>query len=281
MAEIEKATQIVRFGIFEADLKSGELRKNGIKIKLQEQPFQVLAMLLEHPGDVVTREDLRQRLWPADTFVDFDHSLNTAINKLREALGDSASNPRFVETLARRGYRFLAPVQTDRLPSAPESAPAATDAIPTLAAPMPTDGMGELPNVNRGFARALFAATQIMYLCFYVLSLAKLEVVERVSGEFIGGQGWVLVALVIVSAVLGIPTRLYLFSAVGFDYRGLGRSFRRLFAFILPLDELWALSPFLLEHRIGFGLAFAATAALLYLPFSERTLIKMAYRWER
>src|SRR5215831_4793918 len=98
---------LLRFGVFEADLTSGELRKDGTKIRLQEQPFQILAMLLEHPGEVVTREELRNKLWPADTFVDFDHGLNKAINKLREALGDSADNPRFIETLARRGYRFL------------------------------------------------------------------------------------------------------------------------------------------------------------------------------
>src|SRR5436309_349951 len=103
----------VRFGLYEADLAAGELRKNGNRIRLQEQPFQVLAALLESPGEVVTREQLRQKIWPADTFVDFDHSLNTAINKIREALGDTASNPRFVETLARRGYRFLADVQSD------------------------------------------------------------------------------------------------------------------------------------------------------------------------
>jgi TolB-like protein/Flp pilus assembly protein TadD len=101
-------TQPVRFGTFELDLRAGELRKQGVKIKLQEQPFQILAMLLEQPGQVVTREELRSRLWPADTFVDFDHSLNKAINKLREALGDSAEKPQFIETLARRGYRFLA-----------------------------------------------------------------------------------------------------------------------------------------------------------------------------
>jgi DNA-binding winged helix-turn-helix (wHTH) protein/dipeptidyl aminopeptidase/acylaminoacyl peptidase len=101
---------IVRFGVYEANLRSGELRKQGIRVKLQEQPFQVLAMLLEKPGEIVTREEMRQRLWPQDTFVDFDHSLNKAINKVRDALCDSAENPRFVETLARRGYRFLAPV---------------------------------------------------------------------------------------------------------------------------------------------------------------------------
>ncbi len=101
---------VIRFGTFEADLRAGELRRNGVKIRLQEQPFQVLAMLLERPGKIVTREELRSRLWPADTFVDFDHGLNAAVKRLRDALGDSAENPRFIETLARRGYRLLAPV---------------------------------------------------------------------------------------------------------------------------------------------------------------------------
>jgi Tol biopolymer transport system component/DNA-binding winged helix-turn-helix (wHTH) protein len=101
---------VVRFGVYEVDPHAGELRRNGVKVKLQEQPFQVLTMLLERPGEVISREDLQRRLWPADTFVDFDHSLNAAIKRLRDALRDSADNPRFVETLARRGYRFVAPV---------------------------------------------------------------------------------------------------------------------------------------------------------------------------
>ena len=101
----------VRFGAFEADLQAGELRKSGIKVRLQDQPFRVLALLLERSGEVVTREKLRSEIWPDDTFVDFDHSLNTAINKIREALGDSASHPRFVETIPRRGYRFVYPIE--------------------------------------------------------------------------------------------------------------------------------------------------------------------------
>src|SRR5438093_10275695 len=111
MPESVSPITIVRFGAFEVDLRAGELRKNGLKIKLQEQPFQVLAMLLRHPGEVVTREELQKTVWPADTFVDFDRGLNKTINKIREALGDSADNPRFVETLPRRGYRFIAPVE--------------------------------------------------------------------------------------------------------------------------------------------------------------------------
>src|SRR5438445_2867743 len=110
MALEARSSAILRFGVFEVDVRSGELRKQGVRIKLQEQPFHVLAVLLQRPGEVVTREELRSQNWPADTFVDFDNSLNTAVNKLREALGDSADSPRFIETLPRRGYRFIAPV---------------------------------------------------------------------------------------------------------------------------------------------------------------------------
>src|SRR5437867_387784 len=99
----------LRFGVFEVDVRAGELTKRGLRIRLQEQPFQVLAMLLERPGELITREELREKIW-GQTIVDFDHGLNKAINKIREALGDSAENPRFVETVARRGYRFLADV---------------------------------------------------------------------------------------------------------------------------------------------------------------------------
>jgi TolB-like protein/DNA-binding winged helix-turn-helix (wHTH) protein/Flp pilus assembly protein TadD len=108
------------FGVFELDLRAGELRKHGLRVRLQEQPFQVLAMLLEHHGEVVTRGELQKKLWPADTFVDFDHGLNKAINKIREALSDSAESPRFVETVARRGYRFLVQVKVvDQLATQP------------------------------------------------------------------------------------------------------------------------------------------------------------------
>jgi eukaryotic-like serine/threonine-protein kinase len=108
----KQSPAILRFGVFEVDVRAGELRKQGVRIKLQEQPFQILCTLLEHRGELVTREELRNRLWPADTFVDFDHSLNAAIKRLRDALGESADAPVFIETMARRGYRFIAPLET-------------------------------------------------------------------------------------------------------------------------------------------------------------------------
>src|SRR5215469_8266237 len=112
VANPSQSLGLVRFGPFEADFRAGELLKNGRRIRLQEQPLQVLAMLLEKPGKVVTRDEVRKTLWPGDTFVDFDHGLNNAINRLREALNDSADAPRFIETLPRRGYRFIAEVSS-------------------------------------------------------------------------------------------------------------------------------------------------------------------------
>ena len=111
MSSSSAPVQVIRFGVFEADLRSGELRKSGVKIKLHDQPFQILTMLLERPGELVTRDEIRKRLWPGETFVDFDHSLNTAVNKLRSVLGDGAQSPRYIETRPRLGYRFVAPVE--------------------------------------------------------------------------------------------------------------------------------------------------------------------------
>ena len=266
----------MRFGVFAADLAAGELRKNGLRIRLQEQPFQVLALLLERPLEVVTREELRLKLWPADTFVDFDHSLNTAVNKLRDALGDSASSPRYVETLARRGYRFLAPVERDGA-----NAPAAgsTDSLSAAVAPVTTLHRDlDVPLPHRGLIRALFGLIQIMYLCFYVAALFRLGEIDRVTSGFLPGWGsFAVFAAVLVTAGVGIPLRFYLFSAVAFDHRRIGEKFQRIFLAILVMDQLWAIAPFLLVNKIGFGAAFAAAAALLYVPFSERTLVRMAY----
>jgi Tol biopolymer transport system component/DNA-binding winged helix-turn-helix (wHTH) protein len=143
--------RILRFGVFEADLLSGELRKSGVRIKLQDRPFQILAILLAQPGAVVTREELQKRLWPADTFVDFEHGLNTAITKLRQALADDADNPRFIETLPRRGYRFVAPVSSDGNGHAhsPDTLAPNTEAVPTAPIPSAAPGVSTATHVRR------------------------------------------------------------------------------------------------------------------------------------
>ncbi len=270
--------KITRFGVFELDLAAGELRKNGVKLRLQEQPFQVLALLLERAGSVVAREELRQKLWPADTFVDFDHSLNTAINKLREALGDSATSPRYVETLARRGYRFIAPVQSNRVAEPADSAGAVPGTATRADSGEAFHPELEVPIPRRSLTRGLFALIQVMYLAFYLSALFRLHAVLAIADSFLPAWGaTALAGAVMVTAGVGIPLRCYLISAAGFDYRRLGEKFRQIFPFVLALDQLWAVAPFLLMQKIGMGAAFAATAALLYVPFSERTLIRLAY----
>src|ERR1035438_7273638 len=117
-------TRRLCFSVFEIDLDAGELRKHAMKIRIQEQPFQLLAILIEHAGELVSREDLQKKLWAADTFVNFDHGLNKAVNKIREALGDSADSPRFVETVSRRGYRFLVEIKDADVPFIRRSEPA-------------------------------------------------------------------------------------------------------------------------------------------------------------
>ncbi|SRR5581483_1555212 len=277
----EQAARRFRFGLFEADTASGELRKSGIRLRLQEQPFQVLITLLERPGEVVTREELRQRLWPEGTFVDFDHSLNSVINKLREVLGDSAGNPRFIETLARRGYRFLAPVEVadDRAASLNLSESSAAPGTQSTRSSLLTSS-DEVPSVPHGYVRALFSLIQIMYLSFYVAALARISQIDDVLVQVFGLPGWLYI-LVIVSAAIGIPIRLYLLSAVTFNIKDLSRKFLRLFLFTSILDALWALAPFLLVRRIGWGLALGITAALIYVPFAQRTLVLMRDRAHR
>ncbi len=281
--------RLFRFGIFEADPRTGELRKQGRRLSLQGQPFEILIMLLERPGELVTRSEIRERLWADGTFVDFDHSLNTAVNKIRDALGDSAGNPRFVETLARRGYRFVAPVEAVNGQPSAEINNAAEPSWVIVSRPQQQSpaleneeawstrllgNSADLPESSHRVVRLLFFLLQLMYFSFYVISLARLHKVEDIVGDAVSHPVWVVVAL-IVTAVAGIPTRLYLMSGVAFNAPGLREKFLRLFVLLFPLDELWALAPFLLVREVGYGLALGMTAILLYVPFAERSLILM------
>jgi DNA-binding winged helix-turn-helix (wHTH) protein len=286
MAENSRGT-LYRFGAFEADEKTGELRKHGRRLAVQGQPLQVLLMLLSRSGELVTRTEIQQALWPDGTFVDFDHGLNTAINKIREALGDSAANPQFVETLAKRGYRFIAPIEVAGQEQAGARASVATTSASSAQSSTPTPEPSapgftrslltqpeETPRAPHTVVRSLLLLLQAMYLCFYLESLARLKNVEQVVSEVISQYFWV-VALVIVTAAVGIPIRLYLVSGAAFRPPNLRKNFLKLFPAIFLLDMLWALAPFLLVNRIGFGLALASTAALLYAPFAQRSLALM------
>jgi cholera toxin transcriptional activator len=277
--------QLFRFGVFELIGNTGELRKEGkAQPRLQAQPLQILLMLLERPREIVTREKIREKLWPSETFVDFDHGLNTAINKLRNALNDSAANPRFIQTLPRQGYRFVAPVEFAGLGTGSNSMPARQlleqhTGVSQPVRPSLLSSPEELPAMPRGTTRLLFLLIQVMYLSFYVVSLMRVSAIHAELFESVT-HAFPTSALLIVTASTGIPIRLYLISATTFGYLGLDRKFKKLFPFIFALDELWALSPFLLARYIGIRTALAATAALLYVPFAQRSLLLMRPRDE-
>jgi cholera toxin transcriptional activator len=291
-AMAEQRARRYRFGVFEADAATGELRRQGIRIKINAQPFQVLCLLLERPGELLTRDEIARELWPDGTFVDYEHGVNSAINRIREALGDSAANPRFVETLARRGYRFAAPVERvgeastiegaveAQLEAEAEVAAAEPTAVSNVALPPEVPATStilatpeELPRTSPVLAQTLFVSLQLMYLAIYVAALANLAEVDELL-EMVPGSR-VSFPLLIVTAALLIPARAFVVSAFLFGAPRARQQYLRMWPFLAPADVLWALSPFLLLHHISFGLALACVALLVYSPFAQRSLVLM------
>jgi cholera toxin transcriptional activator len=274
---------LYRFGVFEADSTTGELRRQGLRVKLHSQPLQILFMLLKRPGELLTREDICRELWPDGTVVDYEHGVNSAVNRIREALGDKASNPRFVETLARRGYRFVGQVerialQEDGSTTGPmaelseEPAAVAPDAKARLLDRV-LSGPKDLPKSSHAVVQTLFLLLQLMYVGFYVGALANLAEIHDLVSPL--PHSTLVFALLIVTATVLIPVRTFLLCAVLFHAPGFRSKFLKLWPFLLPLDILWALSPMLLLHHINYGLALACMALLVYSPFAQRSLILM------
>ena len=310
----------IRFESFDLDLHTRELRKDGRLIKLQDQPGKLLVLLACRAGELVTRAEIEKALWGEDEFVEFEHAVNTAMRKIRVALGDDLERPRFIETLPRKGYRFIAAVQTAAATGSQERAEkdaSETVQVPGNKVPIQTDSGGRQASDNRGvtanavpagkapevrappptsltvtspkaaetdfglprpLARLLFLAIQAGYLVMYCAALYKAEAAREVLERALGGLAAVLAPLVLIVAMCGIAVRLYLISAVGLDHPAAGVNFRRLFPALYILDTLWAVSPLLLVHTIGYGLALASIAPLAYLPFSQRTLVQSIYR---
>jgi len=280
-----------RFGIFEVDAATGELRRQGLRVKLNTQPFQVLLMLLDRPGELLTREEISRELWPDGTFVDYEHGVNSAVNRIREALGDTAANPRFLETLARRGYRFIAPVErvdSGKGPSAAESSSSVSREIANTEATGDLQSSAkrgprvriqllttadDLPKTSFEVVQTLFILFQLMYLGFYVGALANLAEIEDLFLPLPNAA--VAYRVLIITAAILIPVRAFLLCAALLHAPSFREKFLKLWPFLILFDEVWSLSPFLLLHHINFGLALACTTLLVYSPFAQRSLVLM------
>jgi len=286
MTEPEPARRY-RFGTFEADAATGELRRKGVRIKINAQPFQLLFLLLDRPGQILTREEISRELWPDGVFVDAEHGVNSAVNRIREALGDSAGNPRFVETLARRGYRFIAPVERidpTGTPAPTSLAPADPKAYPPEPPPVPADpeakivsrilaSPDELPQTSHRVVQTLFVLLQLMYVGFYVGALTNLAEIEDLLSPL--SKATLAFNILIVTAAVLIPVRAFVLTTTLLHAPGARANFLRIWPVLLAFDELWALSPFLLLHHINYGLAIACTTLLVYAPFAQRSLVLM------
>jgi DNA-binding winged helix-turn-helix (wHTH) protein len=283
--------------VFEVDAATGELRRQGLRVKLNTQPLQLLLMLLGRPGELVTREEIARELWPEGTFVDFEHGVNSAVNRIREALGDNAANPRFLETLARRGYRFIAPVERadlekSRNGSSADEGRALGEGAATAAAEVGAEGnfqtpakrgrrvrvrilatSDELPKTSYAVVQTLFILLQLMYLGFYVGALANLAEIADLIAPLPNAE--LVFRLLVVTAAILIPVRAFVLCAALFHAPGFQGKFRWIWAFLVVFDEIWSLAPFLLLHHINFGLALAAATLLVYSPFAQRSLVLM------
>jgi DNA-binding winged helix-turn-helix (wHTH) protein len=301
------------------DLQTRELRKDGRLIKLQDQPGKLLVLLVCRAGELVTREEIEKALWREDEFVEFEHAVNTAMRKIRVALGDDLERPRFIETLPRKGYRFIAAVEPpavrgsqnradehalqpveglrNKIPVRSASAGQASEGNATESNAVPAEEAAEAAaspaasstgttaaatetdfTLPRPLARLLFLTVQVGYLAMYCAALYKAEAVKEVLARVLGAPAANLAPLVLIAAMCGIAVRLYLLSSVGLNHPAAGAKFRRLFPALFILDTLWSVSPLLLIHKIGYGLALGSIAPLAYLPFSQRTLVQSIYR---
>ncbi len=272
----------VRFESFELDCNTGELFKDGQRLKLQDQPARLLNLLVSHAGSLVTRNEIQEALWNDGEFVEFEHAINVAIKKIRQALDDDPLHPRLIETLPRKGYRFIAPVEQVQSVSAAASETVPPAKLTETPAPEIHTGAARAQETDeatleREFAlpatpaRIMFILVQLLYLTVYGLTLTHLHEVASVLGE--AGVGW-LASPVLIGAAASFPVRLYLIFTVGLGHPAAGIKYRRMLPYLMPWDWLWAPSPFLAAHAIGSGWALVMTALLVYPPISQLILMR-------
>ena len=258
-------TTVMRFGDFELDCATAELYKNGRRLKLQDQPARLLVLLASRAGTLVTRADIQETLWADGQFVEFEHAINVAVKKIREALDDDPLKPRFIETVPKKGYRFIGAIDVEPAPP-PQPVSVATE--PVVRDEEILEREFALPAAR---ARILFIAVQAVYLTIYGLALLHMHDVAAVLGE--AGIPWLAVP-VLVGAAASIPVRLYLVFTVGLGHPAAGMKYRRMLPYLMPWDWLWAPSPFLAIESVGAERALVMSILLAYPPISQLILMR-------
>jgi DNA-binding winged helix-turn-helix (wHTH) protein len=277
--------EIIKFDEFELDLGRYELRRQGQPLKLEKLPMELLILLAEREGQLVTREEIIQRVWGDNVYVDTRQGINTAVRKIRLALKDDPDQPRILLTVVGKGYRLLAPIviapggetgveTAGTIDAAPEPSAGpdlkpASETPPAIApSAAPTGAVA--PVVDPALARALFLVIQAGYLTLYGAAFAHLPGIRRLALPAGTAQ------FTLIAGLLGAAVHLYLSAAVAFNFPGSGRLFRQIFPAVLALDVLWSASPLFLFERWG-ELTLLFVAMLAFLPFSQRTLMRSAY----
>ena len=270
--------EVIKFDEFELDLGRYELRRQGQPLKLEKIPMELLILLAERQGQLVTRDEIIKRLWGDNVYVDTRQGINTAIRKIRLALKDDPDDPRVLLTVVGKGYRLVAPVTT--LESARDEAradlepaqvaPVAAPEAPIAGVALPSAASSGSLAVDPRLARVLFLIIQAGYLALYGFALAHLAQIRAMR------LPTATPALTLIAGLLGAALHLYLSAAVAFNYPGSGRLFRQMFPGVLAIDVIWAASPLFLFERWG-EVTLLCVAALAFLPFSQRTLMRSAY----
>jgi DNA-binding winged helix-turn-helix (wHTH) protein len=285
--------EIIKFDEFELDLGRYELRRQGQPLKLEKIPMELLILLAGREGQLVTREEIIERLWGSNVYVDTRQGINTAIRKIRLALKDDPDDPRVLLTVVGKGYRLVAPIVTFEteieaktpassralagqsespgVAAAPKVAEAGALTVPAASKRPPADPQPDArPVIDPRLARALFLMIQAGYLTLYGVVFAHLSQIQALRLPSMTP------ALTLIAGLIGAAIHLYLTAAVAFNYPGSGRLFRQVFPALLAIDVLWAGSPLFLFERWG-ELTLLFFAALAFLPFSQRTLMRSAY----
>jgi len=263
----------IRFESFELNLHTGELSKAGSRVQLQDQPARLLALLANRHGELVTRDEIHKELWKDGEFVEFEHAVNTAIRKIRIALEDTKDSPRIIETLPKKGYRFIAPVDVILDLSPPPAAPPAECPAAVSSPPPPQTGEGFALPISVGMCRVLFLLAQVPYVATYLavfyhwysLDQALMRTFITVPVE------WGQFALQFL-ALLGFAVRIYLIGLVGWGHTDAGPRYRKLFPFLLFMDGLWAATPLLVQENTL--LSWTGLILMGWLIFGQRTLVR-------